>query len=155
MTSDARSPGARSREQRRADTMTRLATDADIWVATAHADLPHLIPLSFAWDGVRIILATPSGSPTARNAAMAGRIRLALGPPRDVTVFDAVTAVVPCHAAEADVAEAFRQRVEWDPRDEEVEHSFLIATPTTARAWRNVPELVRRTLMRDGQWLGA
>ena len=86
---------------------------------------------------------------------MGGRIRLALGPPRDVTVFDAATAVVPCHAAEADIAEAFRQRVEWDPRDEEVEHSFLIATPTTARAWRNVPELVGRTLMRDGEWLGA
>jgi hypothetical protein len=145
----------RSREQRRGDTMNRLETDVDIWVATAHGNQPHLIPLSFAWDGVRIILATPSGSPTARNAAMGGRIRLALGPPRDVTVFDAATVVVACQTADADVAEAFRRRVEWDPRDEEVEHSFLIATPTTARAWRSVPELAGRTLMRDGLWLGA
>jgi len=86
----------RSRAQRRADTMIRLETDDDIWVATAHGDQPHLIPLSFAWDGVRIILATPSSSPRARNAALGGRIRAALGPPRDVTVFDAATAVVPC-----------------------------------------------------------
>jgi hypothetical protein len=145
----------RSRVQRRADTVTRLETDVDIWVATAHGDQPHLIPLSFAWDGVRIILATPSGSPTARNAAVSGRIRLALGPPRDVTIFDAATAVVPCAAADADIANSFRRRVDWDPRDEEVEHSFLIATPTTARSWRSVPELTGRTLMREGQWLDA
>jgi hypothetical protein len=146
---------ARSREQRRADTVTRLETDADVWVATAHGDQPHLIPLSFAWDGLRIILATPSGSPTARNAATSGGVRLALGSARDVTAFDAATEVVPCRAAEADLAESYRRRVGWDPRDEEIEHSFLIATPTTARAWRSVPELEGRTIMRDGQWLGA
>jgi hypothetical protein len=142
----------RGREQRRADTRTRLETDVDIWVATAAADRPHLIPLSFAWDGVRIILATPSASPTARNAATSGRVRLALGPPRDVTIFEAATEVVPCQSADADIAEIFRNRVGWDPRDEEIEHAYLIATPTTARAWRNVPELKGRTIMRDGAW---
>jgi hypothetical protein len=134
--------------------MTRLETDADIWVATAHGDRPHLIPLSFAWDGVRIILATPSDSPTARNSR-SGIVRLALGTARDVTVFDAATGVVPCRTVDAELAETYRRRVGWDPRDEEVEHSLLIATPTTTRAWRSVPELEGRTIMRDGQWLDA
>jgi hypothetical protein len=145
--------GARSRLQRRADTMARLENDADIWVATASGDRPHLVPLSFAWDGARIILATPSDSPTARYAARSGLVRLALGTARDVTVFDATTTVVPCPEAAGDVAEAYLRRVGWDPRDEELEHSFLIASPTTARAWRNVPELKGRTIMRDGHWL--
>jgi hypothetical protein len=143
----------RSRAQRQADTAARLETDADIWVASASGDHPHLIPLSFAWDGRRIILATPSDSPTARNAASSGVVRLALGPARDVTIFEAPTEVVPCRGADAAIAEPYQARVGWDPRQEEVEHSFLVATPRVARAWRSVPELAGRTIMRDGRWL--
>jgi hypothetical protein len=143
----------RTRQQRRADTVARLETDDDIWVASATADQAHLVPLSFAWDGSRIILATPSNSPTARNAAASRTIRLALGTTRDVTIFEAEVDVVPCPAADEAVANHYFERVGWDPREEEVEHSFLIATPTTARAWRNVPELQGRTILRDSQWL--
>ncbi|MGH9091834.1 MAG: pyridoxamine 5'-phosphate oxidase family protein [Acidimicrobiales bacterium] len=135
--------------------MARLETDADIWVATANDGVPHLVPLSFGWDGTRIILATPSHSPTARNASAAGVVRLALGPTRDVTVFEAATDVVPCPQADADIAESFRGRVGWDPRVEEIEHSFLVAVPQVAQAWRSVPELKGRTIMRDGRWLDA
>jgi hypothetical protein len=145
----------RSRDERRVDTVVRLENDADIWVATAHGDQPHLVPLSFAWDGLRIILATPSDSPTARNTARSGAVRLALGTARDVTVIDAATEVVPCLPVDSVLAEIYRRRVGWDPRDEEAEHSFLVVTPTTIRTWRSVPELKGRTIMRDGQWLGA
>jgi hypothetical protein len=133
--------------------VARLEADDDIWVATAHGDQPHLIPLSFAWDGVRVIMATPSESPTARNAATSGVARLALGTARDITVFDTAAEVVPCRAASADLADTYRRRVGWDPRDEEVEHAFLIATPTMARAWRSVSELEGRTILRNGLWL--
>jgi hypothetical protein len=145
----------RSGAERRADTVARLETDADVWAATARDGVPHLVPLSFCWDGLRIILATPSGSPTARNADTSGVVRLALGPTRDVTVFEATVEVVPCGQADPSVAESFRARVGWDPRDEEIEHSFLIALPRVARAWRNVPELEGRTIMRHGRWLEA
>lgn len=143
----------RDRAQRRADTTARLEADDDIWVATAHDGRPHLVPLSFAWDGTHIVLATPSASPTARNAAASGAVRLGLGPTRDVTIFDAETTVVPCPSAPEAIAACFWQRVGWDPRDEAVEHSFLVATPTTARAWRTVPEIEGRTIMRGGRWL--
>ena len=57
---------------------------------------PHLVPLSLAWDGAQVILATPANSPTARNAAASGEIRLALGTSRDVTIIEAAAGVVPC-----------------------------------------------------------
>jgi hypothetical protein len=41
----------RSGLERRRDTEHRLASDIDIWVATASSDgAPYLVPLSFDWD---------------------------------------------------------------------------------------------------------
>ncbi|MGH8988791.1 MAG: pyridoxamine 5'-phosphate oxidase family protein [Acidimicrobiales bacterium] len=143
----------RTRAQRRTDTLARLEVDEDIWVASASEGAPHLVPLSFAWDSTRIILGTPTRSPTARNASMTGVVRLALGPTRDVSVFDATADVVACADADAGIAEVFFGRVGWDPREEESEYSYVLAVPQVVRAWRNVPELNGRTIMRDGQWL--
>lgn len=42
---------ARTRDQRRKDTLHRLENDVDAWVATASGDVPCLVPLSFHWDG--------------------------------------------------------------------------------------------------------
>jgi hypothetical protein len=75
--------------ERKTDTVARLEGDADIWVATASAGRAHLVPLSLAWDGAHVILATPANSPTARNAAASGQMRLALGTSRDVTIIEA------------------------------------------------------------------
>ncbi len=146
---------ARSRDRRRArhgdptgERRRHLGCDGT-WGPAA------LDPLVIRVDGLRIILATPSDSPTARNSARSGVVRLALGTARDVTTFDAATEVISCRAVDALLAETYRRRVEWDPRHEVVEHSFLVATPTTVRAWRSVPELEGRTIMRDGHWLDA
>jgi hypothetical protein len=89
---------ARGASERKTDTIARLKGDADVWVATASAGQPHLVPLSLAWDGALVILATPANSPTARNAA-SGEIRLALGTSRDVTIIEAAAEVVPCAGA--------------------------------------------------------
>src|SRR5262245_59614494 len=52
-------PG-RTRAERRADALRRLETDENVWVSTAGVDgSPHLVPLSLAWDGSRILVATP------------------------------------------------------------------------------------------------
>jgi hypothetical protein len=142
----------RTAAQRTADTLARLEGDADVWVATASPSQPHLIPLSLAWDGTHVILATPAASPTARNAATSATMRLALGPSRDVTIIDAAAEVIPCAAAPAPVASCYTTRTGWDPRDEDVPHVFLIATPRVMRAWNSVAELAGRTIMRDGRW---
>jgi hypothetical protein len=145
----------RSAAQRTADTIARLEGDADVWVATASAGQPHLIPLSFAWDGARAILATPAASPTARNAASSGKVRLALGSSRDVTIIEATAEVMPCAQAPDPVAGCYATRTGWDPRDEDVPHVFLIATPRVMLAWNSLAEITGRAIMRDGRWTSA
>jgi hypothetical protein len=140
---------------RQADTLARLEQDADIWVATASEGTPHLVPLSLAWNGSSVILATPLRSPTARNAAASGEVRLALGATRDVSIIEAAVTVVPCESAEDSVAQCYSQRTGWDPRHEDVPHAFLIATPRTVRAWNSLAEITGRTIMRDGRWLAG
>jgi len=145
----------RTAAERRADTLARLNGDADVWVATASAGRPHLVPLSLAWDGARLIVATPAASPTARNAAASGDIRLALGTSRDVTIIEAAADVVPCADAPGPVALCYATRTGWDPRREHVPHAYLIAAPRTVRAWNSLAELADRTIMRDGRWTSA
>ncbi|MGO9296848.1 MAG: pyridoxamine 5'-phosphate oxidase family protein [Streptosporangiaceae bacterium] len=84
----------RSASERGADTAARLEHDADVWAATANADRPHLVPLSLAWDGAHVILATPADSPKARNAAASGDIHWPLDSTRDVTIIKAAVEVV-------------------------------------------------------------
>lgn len=78
---------ARSREQRKADTLARLAAPVlDAWVAT---DGPHLVPLTLAWFEERLIAATDRTSPTAKSLIETGRARIGIGPTRDVIMIDA------------------------------------------------------------------
>ena len=53
------------------------------------------------------------------------------------------------------VALCYVTRTGWDPRQEDVPHAYLVATPRTVRAWNSLPELDGRTIMRDGQWTSA
>jgi hypothetical protein len=56
MCADPRSP-----IWRRRDTERRLDQDVDVWMATASADgAPHLVPVSFDWDGESLLLAAPT-----------------------------------------------------------------------------------------------
>ncbi len=142
----------RTAAERTADTLARLQGDADVWAATASAGRPHLVPLSLAWDGAHVILATPAPSPTARNATASGDVRLALGTSRDVTIIEATAEVVPCADAPDLVARCYAARTGWDPRQEDVPHVYLIATPRTAQAWNSLAEMSGRTIMRDGRW---
>ena len=63
MTPPARTPG-----QRKRDALNRLDHDIDAWVATAGPanGTPHLVPLSFLWDGTIMLIATPAASVTSR-----------------------------------------------------------------------------------------
>jgi len=60
------------------------AEHSDAWVATASTSdggEAHLVPLSFAWDGGRVILATAEATPTARNLLATGKHGSRLGRP--------------------------------------------------------------------------
>lgn len=144
----------RSRTTRRRDTERRLSQDVDVWVATASAHgVPHLVPLSFDWDGETVLLATPEASPTGRNLAATRRVWLGLGPTRDVTMLEGVVEVVGLGELPAAAADGFAARTGFDPRAEGGGYAWFRVRPRTARAWREADELAGRELMRDGRWL--
>ena len=146
----------RSTERRITDTLRRLDTAADVWIATSSAEgLPHLVPLSLGWDGARILVATPSRNPTARNVADTGKARAALDDADDVVLIAADAEEVPYLALDESTAKAFADRVGWDPANEPGEWSMLVLRPRTVHAWRGVSEIDDRTIMRSGAWLGS
>ncbi|MFD0688089.1 pyridoxamine 5'-phosphate oxidase family protein [Actinomadura fibrosa] len=146
-------PRPRSRAERRRDTEHRLAHDVDVWVASASADgLPHLVPLSFDWDGEALLMATPAGSPTGRNLAAARTVRLGLGPTRDVSMIDGEVEVIELGALPPERADRFAARTGFDPRASSLPYRWFRVTPRRVQAWREVNELDGRELMRDGRW---
>lgn len=147
MCADPRSP-----IWRRRDTERRLAHDVDVWVSSASpGGTPYLVPLSFDWDGTAVLLATLADSPTARNLAVTGRVRLGLGPTRDVTMIDGDVEVLTQIAP--DDADRFAARTGFDPRTEDAIYRWFRITPTRVQAWREADELPGRDLMRAGQWV--
>ena len=147
-------PAPRPRVQRRRDTERRLAHDVDLWVASASPDgVAHLVPLSFDWDGTRLLLSTPTTAPTGRNLAATRSVRLALGGTRDVTMIDGTVEVVALDELPGDAGDRFAARTGFDPASSATAYSWFRVTPTRIRAWREENELADRELMRGGRWL--
>jgi hypothetical protein len=152
VSADAAAP--RSHDQRRRDTEHRLAQDVDVWVASAAADgTPHLVPLSFDWDGEALLLATPTDSPTGRNPAAGRVVRLGLGPTRDVTMIDGDVEVLEIDALPRERGDRFAARTGFDPRALATPYRWFRISPRRVQAWREANELAGRDLMRDGRWL--
>jgi Pyridoxamine 5'-phosphate oxidase len=150
----------RTGERRKADTLARLtAPAADVWVATATADTggrasPYLVPLSLAWIDERVVLATETDSVTARNITSQRRVRLGLGPTRDVVMIDAeLEQVYGLDEVPADLAARYAAQADWDPRESGGEMRYLVLRPVRIQAWQEVNELPGRTLMRGGAWI--
>ena len=148
-------PPPRSRSRRIRDTLRRLEHDVDAWVATADAGSPYLVPLSFLWDGVDLLFATPATSPTGRNLRATGRVRLAVGLTRDVVLIEGTAETLQPTDVGDDVADAFVAKAGFDPRASTVAYHYVRVQPQRLQAWREVDELADRDLMRDGQWLVA
>ncbi|MFI1571724.1 pyridoxamine 5'-phosphate oxidase family protein [Streptomyces anulatus] len=145
---------ARSREQRKQDSLHRLRQDDDAWVATASPDgVPTLVPLSFLWEedtGI-LVMATRRTNPTAVNVTPDGPIRVTLGPTRDVVLIEGEARILEGADLPPATREAFVAKLRWNPRIPV--WVFLHITPHTVRAWREVNELADRDLMLSGTWL--
>ena len=148
-------PPVRPPQQRRQDTLDRLERDVDAWVATADpgSGTPYLVPLSFLWDGATLLIATPASSPTSRNLRATGKVRLGIGPTRDLVLIEG-TVRASTAAAEIpdDVGDAFAAKAGFDPRQLSGYRYFRIL-PQRLQAWREANELEGRELMRGGRWL--
>jgi hypothetical protein len=148
---------ARNLEQRRQDALARLERDVDAWVATAGAEggVPYLVPLSFLWDGHTLLLSTPAASPTSENLQRTGRVRLGIGPTRDVVLIEGTAhAVAPAELAQ-DVGDAFAAKARFDPRELADPYLYFVIQPVRIQAWREANELRGRDLMRDSRWIAA
>ncbi|MFB7864396.1 MULTISPECIES: pyridoxamine 5'-phosphate oxidase family protein [unclassified Streptomyces] len=144
----------RSRAQRRRDTEHRLTHDVDVWVASASVDgAPHLVPLSFDWDGEALLAATPAASPTGRNLAATRTARLALGHTRDVAMIEGDVEVLDIDALPPHLGDRFAARTGFDPRSLTTSYRWFRITPQRVQAWREENELAGRELMREGHWL--
>jgi Pyridoxamine 5'-phosphate oxidase len=149
MTPPARSPG-----QRKHDALNRLDRDIDAWVATAGPanGAPHLVPLSFLWDGTTLLIATPADSVTSRNLQATGRARLGVGPTRDLVLIEGtVDAAKAAADIPSETGDAFAAKTGFDPR-ELTGYLYFRIRPRRVQAWREVNELAGRELMRNGHW---
>ncbi|MFF5405102.1 pyridoxamine 5'-phosphate oxidase family protein [Streptomyces misionensis] len=136
------------------DTLERLVTERDVWLSTAHPEHgPHQVPLWFSWDGRAMWMCTGAASVTARNVREEPRVRLALPDTFDVVLLQGEAVCFPDDEVPAATAEAFAGKFGWDPRAEEASQVYVRVVPRTVRAWRGVPELRGRVVMRDGAWL--
>lgn len=137
-------------EQRKYDTLARLNAEKDAWIATADAaGNAYLLPLSFLWDGVGVIVSTQRSSVTGRNMSRGARVRAGIGALRDVTIIDGS----PEPARDEGTKDAFAAKHGWDPRREADDYAYFRLIPDRVQAWREANELPGRLLMRDGNWL--
>jgi hypothetical protein len=148
-------PAARTPDQRKRDALDRLEQDIDAWVATADGDsgTPYLVPLSFLWDGGALLIATPEASPTGRNLRATGKVRLGIGPTRDVVLIEGAARAVPATEIPDGIGDAFAAKTGFDPRQLTTPYLYFRIQPLRLQAWREANELEGRELMRDGRWL--
>ncbi|MEU0154329.1 pyridoxamine 5'-phosphate oxidase family protein [Micromonospora fulviviridis] len=145
----------RGREERLRDTRAKLESDIDLWVATSGSPSGvHLIPLSYLWDGTAFLISTPRASITGRNLLADGRVRLSLGPTRDVVIVEGVAEPVDLADLAPETGDAFATRTGFDPRELDEPYQYFRIRPRRIQAWREANELRGRDLMRDGRWLG-
>jgi hypothetical protein len=146
----------RSLAQRKSDALAKLmAPRTDLWVASASpSGVAHLVPLSFAWDGEHVTLATEATAITSRNILSARRARLALGGTRDVVIIDAILVRQIGMAEEpAAIAERYAAQADWDPRSADGDFVYSVLRPDRVQVWREVNEIAGRTVMQGGAWL--
>ncbi|MFE7511552.1 pyridoxamine 5'-phosphate oxidase family protein [Streptomyces sp. NPDC057540] len=145
----------RDTAERTRDTLERLVSERDIWVSTAHPDHgPHQVPLWFLWDGRAVWMCTGAHSATVRNARAEPRVRLGLPDALDVVLMQGEAACFSAQEVPEEAGDAFAGKFGWDPRLEEAPYVYLRVAPRTVRAWRGVPELRDRIVMREGVWQG-
>ena len=102
-----------------------------------------------------MLLATPSESPTSRNLQTTGKVRLGIGPTRDLVLIEAtVQDVMPVAEIPDEIGDAFADKTGFDPR-ELTGYRYFRVLPQRLQAWREANELANRELMIDGRWIAA
>ncbi len=150
-------PPPRAAAERVRDVRTMLGREIDCWVATVDpaTGAPHLIPLSFDWDGAALLLATAERSIAGRGLASGTGVRIALGSTRDVVMVDGAVETIATADLDPAAADRFAERTGFDPRQTSRRYLFFRVVPSRIQAWREENELRGRDVMREGRWVGT
>lgn len=132
--------------------MDRLRSNGNLWLATASDGRgPHLVPLSFWWDGARLTTATTEDSRTMKNIRAQPKVRAALGATSDVLMIDATATVVPAVDMAEEVMDGYA-KVSGVPRSSPG-YGYIQLVPQRIQVWSGPAEFGGRTVMRAGAWL--
>jgi len=138
--------------ERREAALEHLASSHQLWLATASdGHGPHLIPVSYVWDGTSLTTATFARSRTSANIRSCGLVRAAIGSTGDLLMIDAVASVRAVTEIDAAVADAYA-RVASDPRSVPG-FTYIQLLPQRMQVWRGAHEFTGRTVMLEGDWL--
>lgn len=144
---------ARPLRQRREAALERLRSNTNLWLATASDGRgPHLIPLSYWWDGSRLTTATFEGSRTWKNVRVQPKVRASIGSTGDVLMIDATAMIVSAADLGEGAAEGYAQASGNDPRSMPG-FAYLQLVPERMQVWKGRMEFAGRTVMRAGAWL--
>ena len=83
---------------------------------------------------------------------VAGWVRAALGPTRDVVIVEGRVEPIPI-GVDPELEDAHARSTGFDPRTLADEYVYLRIAPQEVQAWRESNELEGRVLMHDGAWL--
>jgi general stress protein 26 len=144
---------ARPLSERRQAALQRLSSNGhNLWLATASDGTgPHLIPVSYWWDGTQLLTATFDDSRTLRNVRAQPKVRASIGPTMDVLMIDAIAAIVAAAEVDETAAEGYSQAsgiARSTPG-----FTYIQLTPHRIQVWKGPSEFAGRTVMRAGVWL--
>lgn len=133
--------------------MERLRSNSNMWLATAcDGRGPHLIPVSYWWDGFRLTTATFEGSRTLKNVRAQPKVRASIGSTGDVLMIDATATIVAVADIDTEAAERYAQASGNDPQSVPG-FAYIQLAPDRIQVWKGVAEFAGRTVMRAGTWL--
>jgi general stress protein 26 len=130
-----------------------LRSNSNLWLATASDGRgPHLIPVSYWWDGTRLTTATSENSRTLQNVRAQPKVRVSIGSTGDVLIVDATATIVAVTDIEHTAAEAYARASGNDARSVPG-FTYVQLAPERMQVWRGPGEFAGRTVMRHGVWL--
>lgn len=151
-------PRARTKAERKADTVKRLATDVHIKLATVtNEQEAHLVPLTFVWHEheQQLLMGTVRDTPTAQNVARTGRARGMIGPDEDVVIVRGPASLVELDGG-IDQELSNRLAALWtSPFDFRKHPDFVYILLDLEDIWAYRPGYLERTgraLRRKGKW---
>jgi PPOX class probable F420-dependent enzyme len=117
------------------ETLKRLDTEKNLWVATVRPDgRPHLTPVWFAWAGEMIYICITPKTVKARNIETNPQVSVSLEDGSKVVIGEGEAALV-AEPWPPDVAAVFQRKYNWDIYTDEAYSVLVEIKPVKWLIW--------------------